>query len=398
MQSKRAREYESEQDVRRTKARYHESLVCSVCAKLFTSSARLIEHSISHTENRTFVCARCHKAFAHKDALSVHEQSDIRCKRRDPSAAPHVDAPVLAQVVAEETQILSEQSPNTAAAAAEEEVTTSFVLPESQIESIDEDALLFSEFDMAFAAILGENERSSMPRGSAAKKQTPACPHCRMSFESDESVREHVLSKHERERRFGCELCNVRFTRRSALKRHVLQVHRPAESVVENVCDHKDCGKTFTSIAGLSLHKRRVHDGERTIECKECGETFAWSQQLRRHEISRHNKARRFHCAECSSPPFMTRSDLNAHERGVHGKRRYECETCHKQFTQKGSLTRHMKTVHSDKRPFVCEQYCGKAFKTRSDLKKHVRERHEIPRIKSFMSHPDVLAEVLVFN
>ena len=58
------------------------------------------------------------------------------------------------------------------------------------------------------------------------------------------------------------------------------------------------------------------------------------------------------------------------------GHRPYSCQTCGKAFKQKQSLEKHVKAVHDDVRDFKCER-CGKAFHSKSNLQEHVQYVHE---------------------
>ena len=54
----------------------------------------------------------------------------------------------------------------------------------------------------------------------------------------------------------------------------------------------------------------------------------------------------------------------------------FQCERCNKFFTLKGSLNRHIKTIHEEHRPFKCT-VCEKNFNRKYDLKMHFSSVHE---------------------
>ncbi|ELP94312.1 zinc finger protein, putative [Entamoeba invadens IP1] len=106
------------------------------------------------------------------------------------------------------------------------------------------------------------------------------------------------------------------------------------------VCTHEGCGKTFNSKKCLNVHMQ-THNGEKPYTCPSCGMKF-----LRKH-------------------------DCNVHLRIHTGEKPFQCETCHKRFARHSDLKVHEK-VHSDVKPFLCPFNCGKCFKRKHDLKKHI--------------------------
>ena len=65
-------------------------------------------------------------------------------------------------------------------------------------------------------------------------------------------------------------------------------------------------------------------------------------------------------------------SNLKKHISHHLNKRRFVCEECNKQFHSNSNLLHHKRYVHSNDRPFVCNQIgCDKTFKTKSKLTQH---------------------------
>ena len=48
----------------------------------------------------------------------------------------------------------------------------------------------------------------------------------------------------------------------------------------------------------------------------------------------------------------------------------FECPECNKTFTQKANLRRHLKFIHTGKKPFVCD-VCNKAFNRKGNMEVH---------------------------
>ena len=47
-----------------------------------------------------------------------------------------------------------------------------------------------------------------------------------------------------------------------------------------------------------------------------------------------------------------------------------QCPKCKKTFTQKYNLLRHLKTIHSDYKPYVCD-ICQRAFNRKGNMEAH---------------------------
>ena len=63
------------------------------------------------------------------------------------------------------------------------------------------------------------------------------------------------------------------------------------------------------------------------------------------------------------------------HIKSVHEKKkRYSCEVCQKEFTLKGNLDKHAKTIHNQE--WIQCQLCDKAFTQNKNLMDHIRRIH----------------------
>lgn len=105
--------------------------------------------------------------------------------------------------------------------------------------------------------------------------------------------------------------------------------------------------------------------------CKFCKKTYARQHLLSNHVRISHPKAD-FTCSQCQKC-FDNMKKLKAHEH-VHLPRESKfsstCPYCDKKFTKSVNVQAHIRSVHQQQRPFLCND-CGKDFTTKGALKEH---------------------------
>ena len=138
---------------------------------------------------------------------------------------------------------------------------------------------------------------------------------------------------------------------------------------------------------GESVVRKQVVNGDRTFSCSFCPRTFRFYRHLRCHENA-HIKGEKYVCHICQRM-FVRETNLKLHLElhekktiPASGKKKQTprpevdcpCEICGKVFKQKSKLTRHMKHVHSSN-PIVC-QICNRSFRSESNAQRHMKQHY----------------------
>jgi uncharacterized Zn-finger protein len=121
-----------------------------------------------------------------------------------------------------------------------------------------------------------------------------------------------------------------------------------------------------------------VHLGVK-FDCLECDYKATEKGSLIRHIDTVHRGIRKFKCTQCVRS--FTRSDsLTTHIQSVHNKILFVCtvEGCDKAYSQKRHLNHHIKSFHEGQE-HRCDQ-CGKVLSTKANLKKHIQTVHSDER------------------
>lgn len=166
------------------------------------------------------------------------------------------------------------------------------------------------------------------------------------------------LATHLKSGKVQCKICNIRFETRSDLSRHQL-THEFKCSI---------CGKAFPNKTSRVFHYKMAHKDD-ILKCEICGKLFSSEEELAPH-LKYHRNRAKTQCTICGL--FVTRLDNHvlSHSQRSEDSKMYVCDQCPKQFKQKLSFQRHLRT-HSEEKPYACME-CPKRFARSGGLRRHM--------------------------
>lgn len=185
------------------------------------------------------------------------------------------------------------------------------------------------------------------------------CPECKVKFDKDTELQEHMKKEHDIEMVIPPPLALNNLKQENMdIKEDVDtgceddgSVYDPVTGVTKALisCDVPGCYQSFTTTGWLARHKAKMHPnlvedlGPSIFSCTQCGKDFNKMSKLTQH-VKTHSPESHY---------------------------RYPCDICGKKFTRPQHVNRH-KLLHTGERPYAC-QTCDKAFTREDKLKHHLR-------------------------
>ena len=144
---------------------------------------------------------------------------------------------------------------------------------------------------------------------------------------------------------------------------------------IDNNC--KICSVKFVSYSQLKLHMRKIHqDNFKNILCDVCGKVFSTIGIRNTHMKTVHSEAKPFSFGQCEKS-FSTAGIKKSHIRNMHSEHQTShlpCEECGKLFRFAGSLKTHIELIHQSGQPSPCPQ-CAKPVRY---LESHLKRAHSM--------------------
>ena len=104
-------------------------------------------------------------------------------------------------------------------------------------------------------------------------------------------------------------------------------------------------------------------------QCDQCLKKFSNKDSLSSHIRYVHGQP--VQCGQCQKK-FSCKKGLSVHIETVHNKNKLQCDQCLKKFSQKGYLDQHIKTMHMKEKAYPCK-HCLRKFSWRSNLSVHMK-------------------------
>ena len=166
------------------------------------------------------------------------------------------------------------------------------------------------------------------------------CPHCGEHFNR---LQQHILYKHSTEKPFKCQKCDFAHALEKGLKGHMRTVH-PKKSALK-IC-HICSFKAVTN-QQLRIHVESKHDKIKNIECPHegCDLKFCSKFSMKNHFKNLHSSERPYKCDICGDA-FAVTWKLKLHKERVHEGKKYYCETCGAEYASPKSLKKHKVKQH----------------------------------------------------
>lgn len=201
-------------------------------------------------------------------------------------------------------------------------------------------------------------------------------PEINMSEDQDDDLTKGH-SAEEIKFKFSCQICSYKSMRENHFVKH-MKLHDKGIALYRcNEC-------SFVSIRASHLRRHKMSHAQQVLNCHLCSYTCDEQKLLAKHVRVKHQTPKPkqitsdvepqalFECQECeykTSWHYAYQRHRRTHSASK-VVRIHTCPQCPYKTMRREHFLRHIKNVHQNHRPFLCD-ICGKAFKRQDALKQH---------------------------
>lgn len=223
---------------------------------------------------------------------------------------------------------------------------------------------------------------------SGDKRVTCDYGNCRKIFVTQSLRDEHSRTHHEAQGDFTntCEVCGKLWESRTVFYKHMMNVHPKCLPTICGVCM-----KIFSSVPELRAHVATQHppsEDATGICCDVCGRQYAERSKMLRHRRVHNvtdgvpaavNVIKRkddLICSACPQLTFDRLEDIADHRRSVH--QLFVCDLCPKFYNGNNHLWKHVSKQHKGDPNVTCN-LCLRTSASRAHLERHKIKYHSDP-------------------
>lgn len=353
-------------------------LVCEYCGRQFLQKYKLLVHLRSHTNEKPFMCEHCGQGFRIKEGLKNHRLkhnppsfSCLVCNKRfycQSSLTVHkkthlTDSRLICDLCG---KILSSK----------------FIL-ESHVRS----HLGEKPYQCTVCGKCYSSANALRCHKYSHSSKTFACEICGKGFKYKRALTEH-MNCHTKQKTYECPICLKAFANSGNKWRHLKVTCKNILCVV--------CNQTFPNIGMVEEHRAKVHSMEeiahaakeyrveQILHCEMCLVSVTGTSSMLKHMKTAHKTYELFTCEQCNRC-FLNEEQLLKHGTPCKLKKvvsnylkgpRGHCKICSEPISGIGNMVKHMRRIHKEYRPFICE-HCPKSFLTKQELGQHSRSHSD---------------------
>ena len=366
-----------------------QAYTCSTCKRQFVTTQLLEKHKLEdHGAVDKYKCRLCCITYRRKRGLSIH------MRREHPGSQKAPNQCALCELAFPDKDSLKKH------ARAQHELTytceyckrlftnkTLFNKHTKEMHVKNEDGTITNRgFEcrwckQVFVTLRAHNNHvNAFCKNRMTEEKPFSCPKCDETFWNSLLLKRHYRKVHKEQvdpskvvASHKCQLCSKTFISPAALKLHTC--HRPCRQFKCQLCD-----KTYKNNTALTEHIEVVHSGKKPeYPCKQCGKVYNRLHNLKYHQREHVKGKKMYKCAFCPKQ-YTSKQSVGEHERKHRGEP-VLCPHCGKSFASMKILSQHEKSVHMNKRNYVCT-ICSKAYYDSYNLKCHIDSHMGLKNLK----------------